>query len=143
MVTSRKPKSCHCQSRHCICVVKNAEERMSSSSSAKVILLKLVQIMEAEFLFFFFSLLFPSFPPSWCRQLSLPTPIFGSSAQIPPVSEPALPGMSSPQHLVLEQEQLMKEQELIISNKKSLATRHRLISANQSCFSTRLSKYSC
>lgn len=53
MVTSRKPKSCHCQSRHCICVVKNAGERMSSSSSAKVILLKLVQIMEAEFLFFF------------------------------------------------------------------------------------------
>lgn len=57
MVTSRKPKSCHCQSRHCICVVKNAGERMSSSSSAKVILLKLVQIMEAEFLFFF-----PLFP---------------------------------------------------------------------------------
>lgn len=60
MVTSRKPKSCHCQSRHCICVVKNAGERMSSSSSAKVILLKLVQLMEAEFLFFFFFPLFPS-----------------------------------------------------------------------------------
>lgn len=142
MVTSRKPKSCHCQSRHCICVVKNAEERMSSSSSAKVILLKLVQSMEAEFLFFFFPLF-----PSVLVQAAVPAHsdfwIFGSSAQIPPVSEPAPPGMSSPQHLVLEQEQLMKEQELIISNKKSLATRHRLISANQSCFSTRLSKCSC
>lgn len=65
---------------------------MSSSSSAKVILLKLVQIMEAEFLFFFP----PSFPPSWCRQLSLPTPIFGSSAQIPPVSEPVPPRHEQP-----------------------------------------------
>lgn len=141
MVTSRKPKSCHCQSRHCICVVKNAGERMSSSSSAKVILLKLVQIMEAEFLFFFF-------PPLSLRPGagSCPCPLrflgvllrsLLCQNQLPP------PGMSSPQHLVLEQEQLMKEQELIISNKKSLATRHRLISANQSCFSTRLSKCSC
>lgn len=140
MVTSRKPKSCHCQSRHCICVVKNAGERMSSSSSAKVILLKLVQIMEAEFLFFF-----PPLFPSVLVQAAVPAHSdfweFCSDPSCVRTSHP--PGMSSPQHLVLEQEQLMKEQELIISNKKSLATRHRLISANQSCFSTRLSKCSC
>lgn len=80
-------------------------------------------------------------PLSWCMQLTLPTQILGSLLRsIPAVSEPApLAGAAS----VLEQEQLMKEQELIISNKKSLATRHSLISANQSCFSTRLSKCSC
>lgn len=141
MVTSRKPKSCHCQSRHCICVVKNAGEMMSSSSSAKVILLKLVQIMEAEFLFFFFSPL--SLRPG---AGSCPCPLRFLGVLLRSLlcqNQPPPPGMSSPQHLVLEQEQLMKEQELIISNKKSLATRHRLISANQSCFSTRLSKCSC
>lgn len=124
MVTSRKPKSCHCQSRHCICVVWREDEQLEF---CKGHFIKISSEHGSRISFFFFS---PSFPPSWCRQLSLPTPIFGSSAQIPPVSEPAPPGMSSPQHLVLEQEQLMKEQELIISNKKSLATRHRLISAN-------------
>lgn len=132
VLSSRKPKSCHRRSQHRVRGVKNAGERWAAQfCKGHVIKISSNHGSATKYLLFFF--------PSVLVQAAVPAHSdFWESS-----SDPSGVRHEQPSVLEQEQEQLMNAQQLIINQKKSLATRHRLISANQSCFPTRLSKRSC